>query len=388
MEWNSEAVSTLSPISGIIDPEEVRRMYWEEGLSIRVITERLGVSGEAILRCMYRHNIPRRSLLKAQALSKGSGRRKPGGNGIVKLCWRCGKLKPVKEFHRNVAHYDGLASHCKQCCQESRLGTIGKHYNGLHKRPFPLDGRCELCGIELNPMRYDSHHFDDGNINLTISLCDACDFLAEGLDEIERNLWKVDTYRKLKKGIEEAEKVYIYLGPFKPSDGVHRLYSSNGQLTHKWCPHCGKMKSVNKFYRNCCCYDSLYKWCKECSQSYTIGNHNKDRTRGLHKPIKTNSCEFCGANSRQLDSHHWDDNNKSKVIYLCKTNKCHHLAEAVDLIDSGSLLPEKYYELKQRIILEDINNTRIANLEKRVTLLEAENILLEKQEVLEYGDKE
>lgn len=46
---------------------------------------------------------------------------------------------------------------------------------------------------------------------------------------------------------------------------------------------------------------------------------------------------------------------KSMGIWVCNHSKCHELAEAVDRIDSGSPLPDKYYKLKQGIIEQEAN---------------------------------
>lgn len=284
-------------------------------------------------------------------------------NKIHKLCPRCHELKPVIEFSRNIATYDGLQSYCKKCIRESCLCTKQGCYTGLHKRPYPLDGRCEICSIEFTKSHY--HHWDDSNPSLGIWACGACDYLAEGLDEIEKNSWKVDVYRGLKREIEEAEKSYVYPGRCLPFDNIRRLYSPNGQLTYKWCPHCGKMLPVSEFYKNRSSYYGLETFCKECKRTYQIGCVSGHFT-GLHKRVKPDYCELCNGKAT-LHYHHWDDNNRSKGVWVCglSRNKCHPLAEVVDKSDNGSLLPEKYSKLKQEIIE-----------------LEAENILLRKQLVV------
>ena len=165
-----------------------------------------------------------------------------------KFCKGCGKLKPVAEFHWSKSNYDGLNSRCRKCRQTNRLATGGKRYMGLHKRPYPLDGRCEICNTEL--IRYCYHHWDDNNLNLGIWVCGSCDYFMEGIDEIDKNPFKVDIYHRLKNEAEVMEKAYVYLGPLSPPNNIHKLYSLNGQLTHRWCPHCGNMKQVNDFSKN------------------------------------------------------------------------------------------------------------------------------------------
>lgn len=285
-----------------------------------------------------------------------------GKNKTHKVCAKCGELKPISEFYRSVVIYDGLHSRCKKCEKECRLHIGGKQYANLHKRPFPLDDMCETCGKELKQYCY--HHWDDINPSLGIYVCGACDFLAEGLDEIDRNSFKVDIYRILKREAEEVEKNYIYPGPFSPPNGVYRLFL-DGKQTHKWCSHCGCMKSVKEFNRNGFDYDGLQTWCRECWRGYHIEYRDK-RVSGLHKRPKPGCCEICGSNAK-LDYHHWDGGNLSKGVWICgswSNNRCHKLAEAVDLIDSGSLLPDKYSELKQKITLEEERNTCIEGSRK------------------------
>lgn len=369
-----------------IDPDEIKRLYLEEELSMQAIGERLGMSNAGIHYIMNRDNISRRPRNEATQLARYKVLEQIlspeelslvsiGKNKTYKFCPRCSEVKPVNEFHRNAAGKDGLVIYCKKCRQESTLGIKGVKYSGLHKRPFPLDGRCELCFIELNPQHYNSHHWDDNNLNLTIYACASCDYWAEGLDEIVKTPWKVDIYQRLKKEVEEAERTYIP-GPFSPPDGIRRLFL-NGEQTHKWCPHCGEMKLVEEFTKSCSSFDGLQSWCKPCVRNSHLAS-GKGVFNGVHKRPKPDFCEICNT-KMNLNYHHFDDDNPSMGVWVCQANKCHNLCHAVDLIDSGSPLPEKYSELKQRIILEDNSDTRISNLEKRVTLLEAEGVLSEKQ---------
>lgn len=273
-------------------------------------------------------------------------------NKTHKLCQRCGKVKPVKEFRHNASTLDGLGAYCKECLQEYHLFIRGKRHYGLHKRSYPLDGKCEICNMELD--KYCYHHWDNNNLNLGIWVCGACDYLAEGLDEIDKNSWKVDIYRELKEEVEDGEKTYVYLGPFKPSDDIHRLYSPNGEQTYRWCPHCGKMKPIDKFNKSHFQYDGLQSWCRKCKQSSQVWS-GSGTFNGLHKRLKPNSCELCGSKTK-LHYHHWDNTNPSKGIWVCQTNKCHNLAEVVDKLDSGNLLSGKYHKLKQGAIQATTKN--------------------------------
>lgn len=344
MNWNSPTSMMLGQSNRLmIDPEEVRHLYWDERLSIPNIAERLEVAHGTIWNIMCRYEIPRRSVSEANALVLA--KRLEGRDKAYKFCPKCQVLKPVGEFFLSRAAYDGLQGYCKKCIRESYLGTRERHYSGLHKRPYPIDNNCEICGMQLGKCDY--HHFNDDNPSLGFWVCGSCDYLAEGLDEIDKNPWKVNIYRRLKREVEEVEMGFKYLGPFLPPNNIRRLYSPNGDLIYKWCAHCGLMKPVDKFNKNRYNKYGLCSWCKRCFQSYTIGYAGKP-FYGLHKRPKPDCCELCG-NKVDVGYHHWEDSNKSKGVWICNTNKCHYLAGAVDRLDNDSSLPNKYLKLKREM---------------------------------------
>ena len=76
---------------------------------------------------------------------------------------------------------------------------------------------------------------------------------------------------------------------------------------------------------------------------------------------KNKICELCNKKSKILDYHHYDDNDLSKGLWLCR-RRCHTFAEIVDkgltvkeMIDMGlnyanKKLVAKYKELKNSIL--------------------------------------
>lgn len=132
MNWNSPEVVSVAPQRSRIDPEEVRRLYWDEGLSIQTIAERFKMGCSSVRRIMCQYNIPRRSriegttLVRYRILMQKLGPEELllvsiGKNKTYKFCPRCSKVKPVDEFWRDVAHNDGLTIYCIKCVQEFRL---------------------------------------------------------------------------------------------------------------------------------------------------------------------------------------------------------------------------------------------------------------------------
>lgn len=50
-----------------------------------------------------------------------------------------------------------------------------------NKRPYPVDGKCELCGRKPQKLGY--HHYDDNDLQKGLWLCAWCHGFAERLDE-------------------------------------------------------------------------------------------------------------------------------------------------------------------------------------------------------------
>ncbi len=61
------------------------------------------------------------------------------------------------------------------------------------------------------------------------------------------------------------------------------------------------------------------------------------------------SCELCGASSKRLVHHHWDDSNPRKGIWVC--GRCHPAIEYYDKIVAGELdgVIEPYIKLKEEL---------------------------------------
>jgi very-short-patch-repair endonuclease len=86
------------------NPEDIRRLYWEENLSTTAIAKAVGSGGgaPAIIRFMQRHGIPRRTNAEGISLSwQGADDRR---------AWAAANLR-----HQSVAHYEkGVATRADQ----------------------------------------------------------------------------------------------------------------------------------------------------------------------------------------------------------------------------------------------------------------------------------
>ena len=65
--------------------------------------------------------------------------------------------------------------------RNTQLGTGGRTFRGLHKRPRP--DNCELCGLDRTHQgRLFYHHWDDNNLSLGMWLCYRCHIFVGALD--------------------------------------------------------------------------------------------------------------------------------------------------------------------------------------------------------------
>lgn len=91
----------------------------------------------------------------------------------------------------------------KSYSRKHNLGTNGKVYHGLNKRPYPENGRCELCdgknSIKKKILVY--HHWDDNNMNLGVWVCFFCHGIVESIDNIDDIEFIIKKYITLKEKI-------------------------------------------------------------------------------------------------------------------------------------------------------------------------------------------
>lgn len=107
-------------------------------------------------------------------------------------------------------------------------------------------------------------------------------------------------------------------------------------------------ESVNKYQRD---YQRKYR-VETNGKTYCVRN----------KRLRPETCEICGLYHNHLSYHHWDDEDLSKGIWLCRF--CHPIAEVLDCIKTPCLedslvvdhtraktLAQKYITLKAEIEL-------------------------------------
>lgn len=72
----------------------------------------------------------------------------------TKRCGKCGEVKPVSEFYRNAARYDGLGGYCIPCQRETDNQSERRQREILLAL---LGGKCRECGFD-NPLALQVDH--------------------------------------------------------------------------------------------------------------------------------------------------------------------------------------------------------------------------------------
>lgn len=167
IKWNSE---TPAYISGI-DPEVIRRLYWEEELSAKGIAERLGVSVSSIRRIMHKYEIPRRSFTEAEALAKRLGRHK-FLKGSQHSSWKGGRKKDPEGYifvliypdnpYYSMADSNGYVRE-HRLVMAQHLGRPLKPWEIVHHRPPGIkdDNRIENLELFVSTAKHTKQYWEE-----------------------------------------------------------------------------------------------------------------------------------------------------------------------------------------------------------------------------------
>ena len=113
------------------------------------------------------------------------------------------------------------------------------------------------------------------------------------------------------------------------------------------CPQCGNEVDNNKF--------SKCKLCRENQRNYRrhyiIGSTGRKIYGEKREYPQDCKCELC-FREKQLQYHHWDDNNSKRGIWVCV--HCHIICEYIDKMDFINLIYNGYLKARQRIDNENI----------------------------------
>lgn len=103
------------------DPEEIRRLYWDEELSQPDVAKRLGKSSESVSAFMRRNGIPRRSHAEAMTLAAKSGKNNPRDDSQF-YNWEGRRWKDRKGYVHILLHPDN-----PYYCMAKSDGSVSEH---------------------------------------------------------------------------------------------------------------------------------------------------------------------------------------------------------------------------------------------------------------------
>lgn len=98
----------------------------------------------------------------------------------MKVCYKCGEKKPLSEFSKNKAKYDGLSSQCKACHKklrrlhyENNRETIIRQVQDWKEdyrkwfRSLKKNKPCSDCGMMYPHYVMDWDHLDDKEFDIS-----------------------------------------------------------------------------------------------------------------------------------------------------------------------------------------------------------------------------
>lgn len=107
--------------SGSLDPEKIRRLYWDEELSAPTIGQRLDLSSTTIYKIMRQYKIPRRSIVKAMVSARRLGKAiSPEGSQSPQ--WKGGRYRDPYGYVRVKISKDS-----PYYSMANRKGNVGEH---------------------------------------------------------------------------------------------------------------------------------------------------------------------------------------------------------------------------------------------------------------------
>ena len=120
---------------------EVKRLYWDEGMSIEEVAATLDLGSKVIRRLMENHDIPRRSKIK---------RNQAGANNST---WR-GREASYNALHSRVERARGKPDCCEQCsADDPALRYEWAHLTGAYEDTNDYRRMCVPCHREFDAER-------------------------------------------------------------------------------------------------------------------------------------------------------------------------------------------------------------------------------------------
>ena len=189
-----------------------------------------------------------------------------GKNILTKRCGKCGKVKPVIDFHKNKYSKDGLFFCCKECKKMYRVKNKTKLPNEIAVK------KCNQCGKlkSINEFYIKPYESKDGYY----SICKEC------------QKSKVNLYKKSEKGSKYL-KEYRQTTEYKKR---RRAYETNRR----------RNPNVKEYHKNYNKRDEV----KEYSNKWHIEKYRKDITYKLNNLMSKRINQSLRSNKQ---NRHWED---------------------------------------------------------------------------------
>lgn len=154
------------------DPEEVRRLYWQENLSTPAIARQMNFGGgaPAVLRYMQRHDIPRRTIGESVAISwvGNDARREWAGKNIGRAAvefYEKGVATRASQYRQKPSRWEKVAI--------EHLTSLGEEFEfqvqfGRYIADFVLPSRMLI--IEIDSLHHRILHIKERDALRTIYL--------------------------------------------------------------------------------------------------------------------------------------------------------------------------------------------------------------------------
>jgi hypothetical protein len=236
----------------------------------------------------------------------------------TKRCSKCGDVKDISQFDRNIGTTDGYRSQCKSCVakvakkriekikEQNKINpptTVGTKrclkcgdvlsLNEFYNCISSLDGfslRCKKCSIE-DTKKYGEKIKEQNRINpptpVGTKRCSSCGLILSVHDFYKSTRKKDGIDHICKKCKDEQQKKYI--NNWREYNKINPL-----QIQNKTCSKCGMLKPITHFWKNSATKDGYTRRCKECiSEHIKNGTQRREHKRELN-PIKMKICTNCG----------------------------------------------------------------------------------------------
>ena len=160
--------------------EELRELYWQQGLSLQKIGDQLGVCLNTVRNWMLLYGMERRTLKQAHRFRNGGDKcRKCGVNlpdykpytKAGRLCAPCRK----QYWKDHQAPIEVRRARATNWRRRRRITTSDGKGGQIHligeKRPYT--DKCEICGRPPKTLLH-YHHWDNSNLLKGLWLCPTC----------------------------------------------------------------------------------------------------------------------------------------------------------------------------------------------------------------------